>query len=645
MSKHQTDTPFQLKVSDWPPLERFERAAGIAGIGHYVWDVVADRCLMCSDEHAAMHGMTRDEYIAQSSTIDGLAHPEDLPIVRDAFYRLQQGNPFEVEYRLIMPTGEIRYVREIGHPVFDEKGNVVQEIGTTQDITRQKRAEADLLKTQQILSEGFEALHLGFAFFDSDSRLQIFNQAYRDMLHISGHLLKPGLAMEDLLRVSAAVIAPEFGYDDPEEYIADRLAAAKTGDKGWTYRQSNGRWITIYNRPTQSGGFVSVLEDVTEAKLREEQLRQSQKMEAVGQLTGGIAHDFNNLLAIILGNAELLEDLDAELQPIAQDIIDATQRGAELTKGLLAFSRRQVLSAQPIALGTLLSEFLPLLVRTLGEDIELSFDHPDDLWTAFADPAQLENAVLNLALNSRAAMPQGGALRIQCRNVAYDGQSAILDDAIAPGNYVVIKVADTGTGMTQEQLDHAFEPFFTSKGVGEGTGLGLSSVFGFAKQSGGTARIAWTSETGTAVEIWLPKSDRNVQRSFHRKPFVKQRGEGERILVIEDDPGVQNLAMRVLNDAGYRPICVPDVQSARNIYAINQEIDLVLSDVVLPDGLSGPDFAEELRRGGAVIPFVFMTGYAHGVLDQDTAEGSAKVLRKPFARAELLAVIQEALAS
>lgn len=645
MSQNKLETTTQLRVSDWPPLERFERAAGIAGIGHYVWDVVADRCLLCSDEHAAIHGMTRDEYIAQSSTLNGLAHPDDLPIVREAFYRLRAGHPFEVEYRLVTPLGETRYVREIGHPVFDDHGRVVQEMGTTQDITRQKRTEIELLKTREILSEGFEALHLGFAFFDQESRLQVYNEAYKKMLHITGHLLKPGIHLEEILRASAEFIAPKFGYDDPEDYIADRLAATQTGDKSWTYKQSNGRWITLYNKPTESGGFVSVLEDVTDAKDREEQLRQSQKMEAVGQLTGGIAHDFNNLLAIILGNAELLDEIDPALQPMAQDIVNAAYRGAELTKGLLAFSRRQVLSAQPIELVALLSDFLPLLDRTLGEDVILRFDHEDDLWVAFADRAQLENAVLNLALNARAAMPVGGELSIKCRNMAFEVQALSPDAALAPGDYVVIEVADTGIGMTEEQRSHAFEPFYTSKGVGEGTGLGLSSVFGFAKQSGGTARIAATSESGTIVEIWLPKSDLNVLRSVYRKDRTEQTGDGERILVIEDDPGVQDLAARLLRDAGYQPICVTDVESARNVYAINQDIDLVLSDVVLPGGISGPEFAEEMKRKSVAVPFLFMTGYAHGILDELAGEDLSRVLSKPFSRKELLTAIRERLSA
>ena len=287
-------------------LDALRQAARITGLGHYLWDVVEHRCLFCSEEHAEIHGMSVDDYLETSSTLDGLSHPDDLPIVQEAFRNLQAGDAFELEYRIITPGGELRYIREIGHPIKDDDGTVVREIGTSQDITRQKLREITLSDAERAINTSIEALPFGFASYGPDDRLEYFNSEYKRLLPHSAYLLKPGMHIEDLMRRSSRLICSACGYDDEEEYVRARLATTRDRTLDWTYKQSCGRWVSNTKTPKDDGGFVSILRDITNQKLQERQLAQDQSMKAVGLLTGGISHDFNNLLSVAAGSLELL---------------------------------------------------------------------------------------------------------------------------------------------------------------------------------------------------------------------------------------------------------------------------------------------------------------------------------------------------
>jgi PAS domain S-box-containing protein len=642
MTHHDTDTGLKSIPSQWDSLERLEKATRMAGLGHYVWDVVEDRCLMCSQEHAKIHGMSVEEYLAQASTANGLTHPEDVEVVRAAFASLRRGERFEVEFRIITPAGEERFIREIGHPVFDEAGTVVQEIGTSQDITRQKTLERALRDAENGLFSAIEALPMGFAAYDSDMRLQFFNSTYRALLPTSGHLLKKGLHFEDLLRNSAEAVARSTEYASVEDYVTDRLDVSRRAGK-WVYRQSTGRWVRVMTRPNANGGFISMIEDITEQKEKEEQLLQAQKMEAIGQLTGGVAHDFNNLLAVIQGNAELLREIDPDLAPMVQDIIDATRRGADLTQRLLAFSRRQVLIPKSVDLVQLVSGFIRILDRTLGKDIAIQFIARTRSAPAFADRAQIESALLNLALNARDAMPGGGILTVLCDEV--DQLPANAEAPGLQGPFVRLSVSDTGTGMHPDEVKRAFDPFYTTKAVGEGSGLGLSMVYGFARQSGGTTTLESTPGVGTTVEIFLPRARADAKDPPQQPTPQMHRGDAETILVVEDDPDLRGLVSRILLHLNYRPICVRDARAARQILEQRDDITLVLADVVLPGGISGPALARALQQEGNSTRFLFMSGYAGGDESAACAEAATPaILQKPFSQADLAAAIQKALA-
>ena len=400
----------------------------------------------------------------------------------------------------------------------------------------------------------------------------------------------------------------------------------------------------VKNLHGQIIGVGTIHVDVTDQRHTEEQLRQAQKMEAVGQLTGGIAQDFNNLLTVIQGNAELLVGGSEGDKEKAQSILRASRRGAELTHGLLAFSRQQALDPQTIEIADLMTGLSGLLTRTLGEDIELEFKPRPDLWLVTVNAGQLENALLNLAINARDAMSGGGKLTIECNNVHLDGTFAAQDNEAVTGDYVAVLVSDTGTGMSDDVLAHVFEPFFTTKEIGAGSGLGLSMVYGFAKQSGGFVNIYSEEGKGTSVKIYLPRGKSGEKPDILTAEDNVQRGRGETILVLEDNDDVSDLAVLMLNELGYRTVTVPTAKKAFDALANGEHVDLVLSDVVLLGGVSGPEFAEEARKDYPDLNVIFMSGYPAEATKRNGLMGRDSILiNKPFRRNQLAEVIRSAL--
>jgi len=392
------------------------------------------------------------------------------------------------------------------------------------------------------------------------------------------------------------------------------------------------------------GRVLQVLEDITTMKEVEQKLNRAQKMEALGQLTGGIAHDFNNLLAVILGNAELLESVGGSDAEFASEIVRTVKRGADLTHRLLAFSRQQPLKPKPIEICELVAGMLSVLRRTLGETIEIETKTLDGPLVAKADSGQLENAILNLAINARAAMPDGGKLVIACRSAVVEDNDAIDGLDIAAGKYVLLEVSDQGTGMPDEVKERAFEPFFTTKDTGEGSGLGLSMVFGFAQQSGGTATLRSEIGKGTTVSLFLPFTD--LKGESPPPPLADEvpRGNGETILVVEDDSEVQKLAETMLRNLGYKVVCASDATAGLQTLETQADIRLVLTDVVLPGGTSGPKMAKKLRSTRPKLKFVYMSGYPQrSAKGNETLAAETVLLNKPFRVAQLAKAVSDAL--
>jgi PAS domain S-box-containing protein len=377
----------------------------------------------------------------------------------------------------------------------------------------------------------------------------------------------------------------------------------------------------------------------------EEQLAHAQRLESIGQLTGGIAHDFNNLLTVISGNLQMIEDHVADNAALGKSVAAArraTARGAELTRKLLAFSRRQSLSPRAIELKPHLVNLTEMLTRTLGEHIEVVVVVEEGLPPCRADPGQLDNALLNLALNARDAMPKGGKLTIEACLREIEGEHPSFDQDAVPGTYVSIAVTDTGAGMTPEVRDRALEPFYTTKDAGKGSGLGLSMVYGFAKQSGGYLRLYSEPGRGTSVSIYLPSAEPG-EVITQREGRKAERGH-ECILVVEDDPDVRDLAVGFLNALGYRVLEAGTAAEALNLLGEHREIDLLFSDVVLAGGSDGPELARQAQRDRPDLPVLFTTGYARGALSEmDDAHPTYDLLRKPYTREELALRIRQAL--
>jgi len=386
----------------------------------------------------------------------------------------------------------------------------------------------------------------------------------------------------------------------------------------------------------------------------EEALRQSQKMESIGQLTGGVAHDFNNLLTVVIGNLELVERsldktkeaADGRVRRLIQNAMQGAHRAANLTQRLLAFARRQPLKPEPVNANELIAGMSELLRRALGETIQMEVVAAAGLWLVEVDPIQLESAILNLALNARDAMPNGGKLTIETCNAFLDENYCRQRAELSPGQYVMLSVSDSGTGMAREVLDRAFEPFFTTKPAGQGTGLGLSQVYGFVKQSGGHVGLYSEPGQGSTVKIYLRRYITDVQSEIEHELLVANGQSSETILVVEDDPEVRSCIVDALRELNYAVLEASEATGAVNLLEkCGNAVDLLLTDIVLP-GTNGRQLADEARRRHGHLKILFMTGYSrNAIVHQGKLDADVELIQKPFTQAALAAKIRSVLDS
>lgn len=392
-----------------------------------------------------------------------------------------------------------------------------------------------------------------------------------------------------------------------------------------------------------------VAERTEELRRNEEALRQSQKMEAVGQLTGGIAHDFNNLLQVIMGNLEALQrgmpQDSPRLQRAANNAMDGAQRAASLTQRLLAFSRRQPLNPRPVDPNKLIGGLSDLLHRTLGETISVESVRGAGVWRIEVDPTGLESAILNLAVNARDAMPDGGRLTIETANAFLDEAYVRAHSEVSPGQYVVLSMSDSGVGMDEATIAQAFEPFFTTKPVGKGTGLGLSQVYGFVKQSGGHLKIYSERGQGTTIKIYLPRFENAVDEEVaDAAQIVPEGSAAETILVVEDDKDVREQSIEALGELGYRVLQAADGPAALRLLRHEAHVDLLFTDVVLPGGMTGAQVAQEARDIQPGLKVLFTTGYArNAIVHNGRLDPGVQLITKPYSFADLAAKIRDVL--
>jgi len=523
-------------------------------------------------------------------------------------------------------------------------------VGIIHDLSERKRAEQALRESEARLRALVETAVDGVILIDRRGTVLMFNPACERLF---------GYAASEAVGQNVKLLMPSPYQEEHDGYLSNY---ARTGERKiiGIGREVKGQRkdgsifpmeLSVGEaRQDEQSIFVGIVHDLSERKRTEEQLVQAQKMEAVGQLSGGIAHDFNNLLTVIVGNADLLSErlkVRPDLQRLAEAIAGAGERGAQLTQRLLAFSRRQTLQPVRIDCNALIGETQQLLRRTLRDDIELECSLDGELWAAYADPAQLQSALLNLALNAQDAMPGGGCLTVATANVPLDESYRDRYPEVQPGRYVLISVTDDGEGMPADVLQRVFEPFFTTKEVGKGSGLGLSMVYGFVKQSNGHVSLYSEPGLGTTVRMYLPAlsdSGESAGPEPHEEEPPEEGGRGTVVLVAEDDPYVRAYAVACLESLGYRTVAATDGREAMARLRQEPAVDLLFSDVVMRGGMDGWELAERACAERPGLKVLLTSGYA---LETLAARGRLRpglpVLNKPYRKAELARRVREAL--
>jgi signal transduction histidine kinase len=514
-----------------------------------------------------------------------------------------------------------------------------------QAYTRSYAAEHEQRTLAERLRASLDSLSQGVGVFGPAQKLRHWNKCFQILLDLPAAMVRTDTPY-------AAFVEHLGSAGDPLLETEEQIAHGPnmSGDPiVYERTHPNGRQLEIRRTPTPDSGFVLTISDMTQRAQSEAVLRESQKMQAIGQLTGGIAHDFNNLLTVIQGNLELARIKLEPQNPLATHIersLWAAQRGGALTGQLLAFARKQALAPAPIDLSASLPDLVPLLRRTLGEHIDVRFVDSAGLWPAMADAAHLESAVLNLALNARDAMPGGGRLTIELANKVLDEQYARAHSEVVPGDYVMVAVSDTGHGMTPEVVARVFEPFFTTKSDGRGTGLGLAMVFGFVKQSGGHVKIYSEPGEGTSVKMYLPRALANALPGMQRSGVPADLPHGSAtILVVEDEAGVREVAVAILRSLGYRVLEASDGEEGQLVFGAHAtDIDMLLTDVVLPGKVRGRELAERITAIRPQVKVLFMSGYTeNSIVHHGRLDDGVQLLGKPFKREQLARKVAEIL--
>jgi PAS domain S-box-containing protein len=524
-----------------------------------------------------------------------------------------------------------------------ETGALYRELARLFEAER-RQAAAEISRINAKLQALLDSSPLPIFSLDPAGRIETWNRA---AARVFGYTEEAAIGRE-----FAAL--PENAHSEFDRFHRGIASGEPVKDSGRPWRQASGRVLDVvymgapvHGADGRITGAVYLADDVTERKLLERQLTHAQRMEAIGQLSGGVAHDFNNILTVIIGAVEAIaEDVSghAKLAGIARSIDEAATRGAQLTQRMLAFARKQPLQARTVSLNDIVARMAAILRRTLGEDIKITTVLAQGLWNAMVDTSQLEDAILNLAVNARDAMPKGGSLVIETGNVHWDEQYTAHHVEVQAGDYVAVTVSDSGTGMSPDVIERAFEPFFTTKDVGRGTGLGLSMVYGFVKQSGGHVNIYSETGHGTRVSLYLPKASGPAEAEAPALAAPVQPGGRETILIVEDDKHVRAVATNILQGLGYQVRQADDGPTALGILQSASPIDLLFTDLIMPNGLSGQDLLRKARELRPSLKALFTSGYSEQFLkDREGFDASIPILGKPYRRQKLAAAIRGAL--
>jgi len=655
--------------------ERLQLAlAATDAVGTWDWDIGEDRFI--ADAHfAQLHGVdpAHASQLPISDYLQGV-HPEDRALIaRSIKHCITHGTEYAEEYRLLKADGELRWVFARGRCYKDHHGRPVRFLGAALDLTERKHTEQALRQSQTELQLIINAMPILISYVDHEERFRLNNAAYLDWY---------GLTPQELYGRTIREVIGEEAYFLRAPYIAEALAGRPCSFSLYTpHRDGSNRHALMNYLPRHgadgsvNGFYIFVIDESerkkTEEALRnlnetleervsarteqlaqanqrlqnemfereraEDALRHAQKMEAVGQLTGGIAHDFNNMLTGIIGSLDLMQRYIAdgradEIGRFTEAAVSSANRAAALTHRLLAFSRRQSLDRKTLNVNELIHSLEDLIRRTKGDPIELTLRLADDVWPISTDVSQLENALLNLVINARDAMPHGGELLIETANVYLDGSDITTLEPVKAGDYLMLAVSDNGTGMTPSVRAKAFDPFFTTKPIGQGTGLGLSMIYGFAQQSGGHVSLDSLPDQGTCVRLYLPRlnllePERPIVETLSAAPAATF---GETVVVVEDDPAVRMLVVDLLKELGYLAHEAANASAALPLLESELRVDLLVTDVGLP-GMNGRQLAEIARQHRPGLKVLFMTGYAQKAAErQGFLEDGMDMVAKPF---------------
>jgi PAS domain S-box-containing protein len=637
-SADRRNTVEALQLAD----KRLRMAMEAAELRTWHWDVASDRFEVVGERSPQMG----PPLPAPSNGLERFLrpiHPDDIGAVRAQIrHTMETGELLGTDFRVVLPDGSVRSKVARGCVVRDANDAITSLVGVVLDVTDRVRSLEDLHHSEERYRELFENANDIIYTHDLAGNFTSVNNAAERVL---------GYSRDEVLSMNVRdVIAPE------QVETAQRMIARKVGgDVSRTEYDldvcaKNGRRVTleVNTRLIYSNGAIAgvqgIARDVTERKRLEWQLGQSQKMEAVGQLAGGIAHDFNNLLTAILGNAQLAQfgqSLTDDLQECLSEIANASHRAAALTRQLLVFSRQEQIDRRPLSLPVTLGDFMKMLRRIIGEHIDVRLAVSADVPVVLADPAQIEQVALNLAVNARDAMPEGGRLTIELDQVTLSEPQGPASSPVPPGRYARLRFTDTGRGIRSDVRQRIFEPFFTTKPVGQGTGLGLAVVYGIVRQHEGFIDVSSAPDQGTRFTLYLPAVDLAVPAHDETVP-ASAAGGRETILIAEDEEALRRLTERLLTGLGYTVIAAEDGAEAIELFTRRrEEIDLLLLDIVMP-GKGGRDVYAAVRSAGSDVPVVFMTGYSAEVAPHALgAETGCRVLYKPYDLDALAAVIRE----
>ncbi|MCP4997109.1 MAG: transporter substrate-binding domain-containing protein [Gammaproteobacteria bacterium] len=625
-------------------------AQRLAKIGNWELDLISSQ-LSWSDEIFRIFEIDKEKFSASYEAFLDAIHPEDRERVNRAHTdSLTDKTPYAITHRLLMKDGSIKYVHEMCRSFFDDKDNPIRSTGTVQDITHTFEVENALRENQTLLAEAQKLAHLGNWRLDFITGQAIWSdEEYRLLGYEPGSVTASAenymnaIHPEDREAVQKEMQRAVQPCEEAPYRIQHRVLFPDN-----TERVLEQQGQVTFNDEGVALQIFGTTQDITERKQSEQTLRRAQKMDAVGQLTGGIAHDFNNLLGIIIGNLDFLKRLvseDGKSMKRVNSASKAALRAADLTKQLLGFSRKQAGETHSTDVNQIIRSMESLIARSVTPEVEVELHLIDNLWMTVINPSDLEDALLNLIINARDAMPHGGKLTIETSNRRLDRAFIELNPTIKPGDYIQLAVSDTGGGISREIIDQIFDPFFTTKSSGKGTGLGLSMVYGFTQRAKGYIKAYSENNLGTTFRLYLPRNIEGKESASLQLPEETLPTQGhETILVVDDEDGLLDLARDYLEGSGYKVFTADRGTKALTVLKTESDIDLLFSDVVMPGGMNGYELAELACEKRPGLKVLLTSGFTKkAAIRNGQVRFAANLLSKPYNRNELLMQIRSIL--